>query len=193
MHDKEGGIWVIRTSLPIRHCIALHPELLHWCQWWDAEVSISRRLHFPVITAPGEAKLTEGNRTTQVVREPSLVTRLRPGTLPLWGSSRGNLLGTRGDRVCQRWISSREGRGSHHGMEPITVTCSLCTVKTHCFCTQPLLWSLTIYCLSFLPVFSSESASTYLFLIHSSVEFGRDWFHHACSPQRSSFLWSLGI
>lgn len=58
-------------------------------------------------------------------------SRLRPGTLPLWGSSRGSLSGTRGDPVCQP--SSRVGRESHRAMGLSHAMFLPCMVSQHCF------------------------------------------------------------
>ena len=143
MHDQEGGISEKDLS-SICRCIDLHQKPLDWCQRWDAEVNIWRgqtdwgKSHHG--GGPCSPSPTHQVPRTQALREPSLETRLRPGTLPLWGSSRGSLLGTRGDRVCRRCTSSRVGRESHHDMGPITVTSSLCMVRTHCFCTITSDW-----------------------------------------------------
>lgn len=125
---------VRRTCRSICRCIDPHQNPLDWCQRWDAEVNIWRGQtdwgkshHGGGPCSPSPAHQVP---RTQALREPSLETRLRPGTLPLWGSSRGSLLGTRGDRVCRRCTSSRVGRESHHDMGPITVTSSLCMVRT---------------------------------------------------------------
>lgn len=56
-------------------------------------------------------------------------SRLRPGTLPLWGSSRGSLQGIRGDPVYQP--SSRVQGGSRHASPLSPVMFSKCTVRTN--------------------------------------------------------------
>lgn len=58
-------------------------------------------------------------------------SRLRPGTLPLWGSSRGSLQGIRGDPVYKP--SSRVQKESHPAMRLSPVTYLKCTVRTNVF------------------------------------------------------------
>lgn len=58
-------------------------------------------------------------------------SRLRPGTLPLWGSSRGSSQGIRGDPVYQP--SSRVREESPRAMPLSPVTSSKCTVRTNDF------------------------------------------------------------
>lgn len=58
-------------------------------------------------------------------------SRLRPGTLPLWGSSRGSLQGIRGDPVYQP--SSRVQKESRPAMRLSPVTYLKCTVRTNVF------------------------------------------------------------
>lgn len=58
-------------------------------------------------------------------------SRLRPGTLPLWGSSRGSSQGIRGDPVYQP--SSRVREESPRAMPLSPVTSSKCTVRTNAF------------------------------------------------------------
>lgn len=58
-------------------------------------------------------------------------SRLRPGTLPLWGSSRGSLQGIRGDPVYKP--SSRVQKESRPAMRLSPVTYLKCTVRTNVF------------------------------------------------------------
>lgn len=58
-------------------------------------------------------------------------SRLRPGTLPLWGSSRGSLQGIRGDPVYQP--SSRVQKESRHAMRLSPVMYLKCTVSKMLF------------------------------------------------------------
>lgn len=58
-------------------------------------------------------------------------SRLRPGTLPLWGSSRGSLQGIRGDPVYQP--SSRVQKESRHAMRLSPVMYLKCTVRKMLF------------------------------------------------------------
>lgn len=70
-------------------------------------------------------------------------SRLRPGTLPLWGSSRGSLQGIRGDPVYKP--SSRVQKESRPAMRPSPVTYLKCMVRTNVF-NKAFALSLVIDC-----------------------------------------------
>ncbi|KAL6463736.1 hypothetical protein MHYP_G00281270 [Metynnis hypsauchen] len=115
MHDTDKEIlkiWV--QGLPCD--TGGHRKIFHWCQKWNSGSGGPDSL--PAIQSP--ATLTKSTLVevvctklvpfelvlvcrlppSKAVSDVSGASRLRPGNLPLWGSSQGSLLGTRGDRVC---------------------------------------------------------------------------------------------
>lgn len=87
----------------------------------EPENGLASLLHFPLYLAACCWTVSDSVQLGE--------SRLRPGTLPLWGSSRGSLQGIRGDPVYQP--SSRVREESRRAMPLSPVTSSKCTVRAN--------------------------------------------------------------